>query len=400
MYTYNFHMLCVFFLLTLFSFSTAEELEKLINYALENSPRLKVYEHTKRALKSKEEYSKSLPNPSLTFGLNNLPLNRPYPSKYEPMSSMSFGIGQMYVLPVKREREAKVVRSEISLLEAQENQARKELIRDIKLAYIDWYYTMKSIDLYAKAKEELLALEKLAEANYKLGRANLSDLLSLKAELIRFDREIKDREAKVRLLKEELDYLVGDSFKLKGEEPKVEKIDIKALSEEAFPSLRVLEKEREKLKKEVERRQVEYLPDFELMAEYMIRPELDNMFSLRLSFGLPIRKSKREDLMVLEKLEEVKAKEREFENLRLLVRKEINSLRVEEERLKTLKELTERLIREKEAELKALELAYRYTKADFRDLLRLYRELWELRTNLLELEGELKKVYIRAEVFL
>jgi outer membrane protein TolC len=306
----------------------------------------------------------------------------------------------MYVLPVKREREAKVVRSEISLLEAQENQARKELIRDIKLAYIDWYYTMKSIELYAKAKEELLALEKLTEANYKLGRANLSDLLSLKAELIRFDREIKDREAKVRLLKEELDYLVGDSFKLKGEEPKVEKIDIKALSEEAFPSLRVLEKEREKLKKEVERRQVEYLPDFELMAEYMIRPELDNMFSLRLSFGLPIRKSKREDLMVLEKLEEVKAKEREFENLRLLVRKEINSLRVEEERLKTLKELTERLIREKEAELKALELAYRYTKADFRDLLRLYRELWELRTNLLELEGELKKVYIRAEVFL
>ena len=161
-----------------------------------------------------------------------------------------------------------------------------------------------------------------------------------------------------------------------------------------------LKAQREKLVAEVERRKVEYLPDIELMAEYMIRPSMENMFSLRAGVSLPIWKSKREDLLVLEKLEEVKAKDWEIENTRLELRKTLNSLKIEYGRLKEILKWTEELIEEKEKEIKALELAYRYQKADLRDLLRLYRELWELEINRLDVELSIQKIWPRLEVLL
>lgn len=104
-----------------FSLSKAGELESLIDYALKNSPRLKVYQSMIESTKHRETYSKSLPNPSLSVGLNNLPLNRPYPNKYEPMSNLSIGISQMYMLPIKREREALMALKErLALLEEEE----------------------------------------------------------------------------------------------------------------------------------------------------------------------------------------------------------------------------------------------------------------------------------------
>ncbi len=126
-------MLLMIFTLLIISLSRAGELEELIKHALEDSPILKTYKHMKRYSEYREVYSKSLPNPSISVGFNNIPINRPYPSKYEPMSSFSIGISQMYMLPVKREREAFTVRMEGEVFKLQEELARRELIRDIKL---------------------------------------------------------------------------------------------------------------------------------------------------------------------------------------------------------------------------------------------------------------------------
>ncbi len=392
-------MLLMIFTLLIISLSRAGELEELIKHALEDSPTLKTYKHMKRSSEYREVYSKSLPNPSISVGFNNIPINRPYPSKYEPMSSFSIGISQMYVLPVKREREAFTVRMEGEVFKLQEELARRELIRDIKLKYLEWLYAKKKEDLLRNILSEIRSIEKLTEENYKLGKASLSDLLSLKAEALRVEREIKNLMEERRIIKAEIDSLVGKSMELKGEEPTIEEIDLKEIEEDKSPYLRVIWAEVERLKAEVERRKVEYLPDLELMAEYMIRPGLDNMFNLRASVSLPLRRSQRENLMVLEKLEDLKAKEQELEKVRLQVKRDINSLRIEEERIRELQSLTEELKREKEREIKALQVSYSFGKADFRDILRLYRELWELRMNLLELELSKKSLYIRAEVY-
>lgn len=390
----------LFLLLALIQISTGSEIERLILYALENSPRIKVYENLKSSVKHREAYLKTLPNPSLAVGLNNLPLNRPYPSKLEPMSSLSFGISQMYILPIKRYKEADVSKAELSLLSSKEELFKKELIRDIKLKYLEWLYTFKEEEILRSILKEIRSLEKITEENYRFGKATLSDLISIKAEAIKVEREIRRLQEERRLIKEELYYLIGGSLELRGEDFKVEDVELENLKPELSPYLKVLKDEREKVLKEVERARVEYLPDFEFMAEYMIRPGLDNMFNLRLSMSLPLRRSRRENLMVLEKLEELRAKEKELESMSLEVRRSINSLKVEKSKSLELMRLTKGLLEERERELKAMEAYYRFGRADFRDLLRLQRELWELRMELLRLELELKRVNIRAEVFL
>lgn len=390
-------LIIIFFL---FSTSKAKEVEDLIDYALKNSPRLKIYEDLKRSLKYRSDYFKSLPNPNLLVGLNNLPLNRPYPSKYEGMSSLSFGISQMYTLPIKREREAFVMMSEVEVVEAQRRVAEKELIRDIKVKYLEWLYTFKREDLLKGIIEEIKRLEKITEENYKLGRGNLSEILSLKAEALRVEGEIERILEERRLIKEEIDSLLGYSFDLKGEDFEIKEKNLGDIRLEETVYIVPLLKEREKIRAEVERLRVEHLPDVELMAEYMIRPELENMINLRASISLPIRKSKREDLLVLEKLQELKAKDWEIENLKLNLKKEINSLRVQKERAESLRAITEKLLEEKVRELKSLEFYYPYGKADFRDLLRLYRELWEIRMKLLDLDLEIKSLLIKGEVYL
>ncbi len=383
-----------------FSLSKAGELESLIDYALKNSPRLKVYQSMIESTKYRETYSKSLPNPSLSVGLNNLPLNRPYPNKYEPMSSLSIGISQMYMLPIKREREALMALKERLALLEEEELLKRELIKDIKLSYLEWLYTFKREDVLNRIKREIDTLYKLAEENYKYGKANLSDLLFLKGEQIKVESELEKVKLERESKKEELDYLVGKRFELKGEEVYFKREEFPEVNLDENLYIKRLKAQREKLVAEVERRKVEYLPDIELMAEYMIRPSMENMFSLRAGVSLPIWKSKREDLLVLEKLEEVKAKDWEIENTRLELRKTLNSLKIEYGRLKEILKWTEELIEEKEKEIKALELAYRYQKADLRDLLRLYRELWELEINRLDVELSIQKIWPRLEVLL
>uniref|UniRef100_A0A7C2V4P1 TolC family protein n=1 Tax=Hydrogenobacter sp. TaxID=2152829 RepID=A0A7C2V4P1_9AQUI len=383
-----------------FSLSKAGELESLIDYALKNSPRLKVYQSMIESTKHRETYSKSLPNPSLSVGLNNLPLNRPYPNKYEPMSNLSIGISQMYMLPIKREREALMALKERLALLEEEELLKRELIKDIKLSYLEWLYTFKREDVLNRIKREIDTLYKLAEENYKYGKANLSDLLFLKGEQIKVESELEKVKLERESKKEELDYLVGKRFELKGEEVYFKREEFPEVNLDENLYIKRLKAQREKLVAEVERRKVEYLPDIELMAEYMIRPSMENMFSLRAGVSLPIWKSKREDLLVLEKLEEVKAKDWEIENTRLELRKTLNSLKIEYGRLKEILKWTEELIEEKEKEIKALELAYRYQKADLRDLLRLYRELWELEINRLDVELSIQKIWPRLEVLL
>ncbi|MFN3976690.1 MAG: TolC family protein [Aquificaceae bacterium] len=391
----------VFFLiLFFFCLSRAGELENLINYALKNSPRLKVYQSMIESTKYKEKYSKSLPNPSLSIGLNNLPLNRPYPSKYEPMSSLSVGISQMYVLPIKREREALLALKERLALLEEEELLKRELIKDIKLSYLEWLYTFKKEDVLKRIKGEIDALYKLAEESYKYGRANLSDLLFLKGEQSKLEGEVEKVRLERDSKKEELDYLVGKSFELKGEEITFERESFPEVNLNESFYIKRLKAQRERLVAEVERRKVEYLPDLELMAEYMIRPSLENMFNIKVGVSLPLWKSKREDLLVLEKLEEVRAKDWEIENTRLELKRSLNSLRIEYKRLKEILKWTEELIEEKKREIKALELAYKYQKADLRDLLRLYRELWELEINKLDVELSIQKIWPRLEVIL
>lgn len=387
-------------LLLLLAFSWGGELDNLISYALENSPKIKQYEKLKESMRYKERYSKTLPNPSIYTGFNNLPLNKPYPNSAEPMSGFVVGFSQTYILPVKRDLEVLLSKNKIVEIEKSVEVIKRELVRDIKVAYLEWVYTFKKEEILKSIEKELNNLKRIAEENYKYQKANLADILSVEADKIRLRKEITDLYYQRELYKNRIDYLVGKSFELKGEEVEWRNLNFEGVDISESPYLREKYAQLESLKLELSKRKVEYLPDIEVMVEYMARPSMSDLFSLRVGFTIPLWRSQKENMMVLEKQEEIKAKEQEIRELQLELKRQLKDLEVEYEKNRELLELTRKLIKEKRNELKALELSYSFGKADFRDLLRLYREVWELELSKLELELSLKKLIPNMEVLL
>jgi outer membrane protein TolC len=351
-------------------------------------------------MRYKERYSKTLPNPSIYTGFNNLPLNKPYPNSAEPMSGFVVGFSQTYILPVKRDVEVLLSKNKIVEIEKSVELIKRELVRDIKVAYLEWVYTFKKEEILKSIEKELNNLKRIAEENYKYQKANLADILSVEADKIRLRKEITDLYYQRELYKNRIDYLVGKSFELKGEEVEWRNLNFEGVDISESPYLREKYAQLESLKLELSKRKVEYLPDIEVMVEYMARPSMSDLFSLRVGFTIPLWRSQKENMMVLEKQEEIKAKEQEIRELQLELKRQLKDLEVEYEKNRELLELTRKLIKEKRNELKALELSYSFGKADFRDLLRLYREVWELELSKLELELSLKKLIPNREVLL
>jgi outer membrane protein TolC len=387
-------------LLLLLALSWGGELDNLISYALENSPKIKQYEKLKESMRYKERYSKTLPNPSVYAGFNNLPLNKPYPNSAEPMSGFVVGFSQTYILPVKRDVEVLLSKNKIVEIEKSVELIKRELVRDIKVAYLEWVYTFKKEALLKSIEKELNNLKRIAEENYKYQKATFADILSVEADKIRLRKEMTDLYYQRELYKNRIDYLVGKSFELKGEEVEWRNLNFEGVDISKSPYLREKYAQLESLKLELSKRKVEYLPDIEVMVEYMARPSMSDLFSLRVGFTIPLWRSQKENMMVLEKQEEIKAKEQEIKELQLELKRQLKDLEVEYEKNRELLELTRKLIKEKRNELKALELSYSFGKADFRDLLRLYREVWELELSELELELSLKKLIPNREVLL
>ncbi|MGC8853161.1 MAG: TolC family protein, partial [Hydrogenobacter sp.] len=117
------------------------------------------------------------------------------------MSGFVVGFSQTYILPVKGDLEALITKNKMLEVEKSIEVIKRELIKDIKIAYLEWLYTRR-----------------IAEENYKYQRANLADILSTEADKIKLMREISNLRYQREIYKNRIDYLVGKSFVLKGEE--------------------------------------------------------------------------------------------------------------------------------------------------------------------------------------
>jgi outer membrane protein TolC len=193
-------------------------------------------------------------------------------------------------------------------------------------------------------EKELNNLKRIAEENYKYQKANLADILSVEADKIRLRKEITDLYYQRELYKNLIDYLVGKSFELKGEEVEWRNLNFEGVDISESPYLREKYTQLESLKLELSKRKVEYLPDIEVMVEYMARPSMSHLFSLRVGFTIPLWRSQKENMMVLEKQEEIKAKEQEIRELQLELKRQLKDLEVEYEKNRELLELTRKLM--------------------------------------------------------
>ena len=386
----------LFIILTLISQTFSSELERLIEFALKNNPGLRSYENLKRSYGFKKEFSLSLPNPQVGIGLNNLDTERFLPHRKNPMSGFALFLSQRYVLPVKRLRSAEVQERKAQRVEVAQESFRKELVKQLKELYWEFSYSFEMERILREMEREVRDLLAITEERYRFGKALLSDLILLRGELLKVEELIAQAVRLRETTISRIHALAGGSIELEGTPLKVLPFPA-GFDPERNVTVKLLREELEVIRREIERAKVEHYPDLFLSAGYTIRPEIPNLLTFRFGFTVPVWKSRREDLLVLEREERYRAKLFELENAKLKVEGEFSALRSFYRITSRILATVEKEIEEKEKEISALLIAYEYERTDLRDILRAYRLLWSLEFDRARLVKELNQTVAKAE---
>ncbi len=385
--------------LSLFFSAKAQQLEDLISFALENNPTLKSYENLISAKEKRSLYKLTLPNPLVGFALQSVELEYPFPRASNPMSGLAFFVSQKYVLGAKRNLDSEIAEKIAEKIEAERELFKKRLIRALKEHFYDYQYSFMLEDLSLSIKREIEDLLEVSEEHYIYGRINLSDLVFLRVELSRIEEEIV-RAKKLRLESlAQIEALAGGKVNLERETLKISDFPTNFSPEKSIYA-KVVEEDIDVLKKEEERLKVEHLPDIYLSGAYLLRPDIPDLITLKVGLTIPLWYERKEKLMVMEKREEIRAKTLFLEGVKLEVKGKYEALKAVYDSLKETLDLVKKEIKDKKKEIESLNIAFVYEKEDFRDVLRAYRELWDLRLKEIKILVELLKVSARAEELL
>ena len=383
-----------------YKFCFASQLDDILNFAEKNSPKLKEFNHQRNIISLQQSYVLSLPNPKLYVGFSNFEINKPYLSSNNPMGSFLIGLSQEYILPIKRNLDSQIVAKERELIDLDKTIFEKQLKRQIKENYADFVYSFRKeeivnqqIDLYKKYK-------KIFEENYKYGKLQLKDILSLDVKVLEAQKILEDIGKEREVVKNKIFYLIGGEYPLRDDKT----LDFETISEKPHADesvyLKQIQTDIEKTDQEIQRSKVEYLPNVEFMGEYMYRKGLPDMFTLKLGISLPIFKSKKEDLIILQKKEEKLLKQLQLENEKLRIKNIFNTAYTTYEKNKRIINIYEKILQEKENQIKAIELSLKYGKSESEEILKTLEEIFQIKLMILDLKLENLKLRFQLEEIL
>jgi outer membrane protein TolC len=372
------------------------ELDRLIEFAFRNNPKVKSYDNLKKSFEYRSKFSLSLPNPSLSFSLNNVETTKFLPRRENPMSGFVLFLSQRYILPAKRERSSLIFSERAEEIDFSKESYLKSLERDIKVLYWDFSYSFEMERILRDIEREIKSLIEITEEKYRYGKALLSDLILLRVELLK----VQEKLAQARRIRETT---LSRLYSLAGGRLKLEGSPLEALQfpEDFDPeknvTVRLFRKQLSVIKRELERAKVEHYPDFLLSAGYMLRPDIPDLFTVRLGLTLPVWYGKRERMLVLEKKEKYTSKLFEIADVKLKVQGDFEALRSEYRINMEILQTIEKEIKEKKKEISALMIAYEYDRTDIREILRAYRILWGLEFEKARLLKVLNQTVAKAE---
>lgn len=269
----------------------------LQNSALTGNSRLKAMESETRMMKNRIDWSGSLDDPKLKFGVNNLPVGS-YSFTKEDMTSKEIGISQMIPvgkLGVKRTIAEKEY--EKSLLRLKKEKV--EMLHDLRMNIYELIYTRSSISIIEEIKKQIKLVTEREVAASKAGTGTIANVLKSNIEFNMAEEDLINLVQKERELIQKIKYLAGTQNDIIiNELPAPEFSDISAdeVKNEIIasnPDLKLLKKDMEISAEEVRLKEMEYIPDVEVGVSYMRREDgkdmkRDDMVSGMVSLNIPV----------------------------------------------------------------------------------------------------------------
>jgi outer membrane protein, heavy metal efflux system len=389
-----------------------DSLKDLINIAIDVSPRLKMLEMKKVAASNRIEQNSNLPDPMLTLGFANLPVNS-FSFTQEPMTGKIVGLSQAFPFPGKLSEQADVNKKDVDIVEQEILDAKNEITKNVVKNYDELRFFRKSIEISKSSKKLLENIAEVVRTKYSVSSASQQNLLKVELEITNLNEKIEDLKSK-----EKTQLTMLNALLLRPVETEIHTNNFPEIKysnftvEELIDSSKIhrpfLEEIKEAKQKETLKESLaeyDHYPNFNLALQYSFRDKiektntpLDDFFSVMVGISLPLNYGGK----VSSKVEEAESMQKLYDeqyNMSLQVLKssfgtsiaKLNSLK---ERIKLISEGS--LIQATE-NLKTTLTSYQVGQVDFlnvidaqNSLLKIENDLYRLKTDYLNEIAELE----------
>lgn len=273
-------------------------LRVVVEEALKANPEIKYMARSFDAARERIPQEKALPEPMISYGysgnINPIP---PFDvQKGDPSSARTINFTQEIPFPGKRGLKGKMATMAAESEGYAYEQARLDLVAQVKDAYFDYYYVTKAIEVIKKNKDLLQKFEKIAEAQYSVGKGIQQDVLKAQVEvsklidqLTTLEQRKQTAQARINsLLYRDTDSPLAEPEDIKPTEFTYALGDLKAMALANYPTIKMQRRKIDREQFGVQLARKEFYPDFSVSFTYFNRPGLPDMYGVNIGVKIPL----------------------------------------------------------------------------------------------------------------
>lgn len=375
--------------------SGEETLKILIERALQNNPALGAVSSNKKAAYSSARAAGALPDPMLSIGVINLPVNS-FSLDETPMSGVTVGFSQK--IPWPGELGARSDLADIGYRKADiaEKEIQNRIVREVRQSYYEYSYWTESGRVLKEYLELLKGARLVAETRYANGEATAQDVIRVGSMLSRAEIRLRKMEQMRYSSLLALKRTVSDSsavMNLPAYLPAPDNTGINALTLESNPLMHNarLTVEQSEIRKRLAG--TNYYPDFTIGIDYRIRDKIAgdpvegaDYMTFKLGLNIPLWFFAKQKYQLKSAESHTMASRENERAIRDALETELNNkLSLLDFAYKGAEEYAASIIPESEIALEAAEKAYEVGQIDFDALLAAQTDLLEIRLEYLDL---------------
>jgi cobalt-zinc-cadmium efflux system outer membrane protein len=358
-------------------------LSDLVKEALANNPSLEAALRRAQAAEKAVPQAGALPDPQLTLGLINLPVNS-FAFDQEPMTGKLVSVMQTFPFPGKLSLAKDAAENEATAVGYERQEVRNRVVQMVKAAYYDLYAVDRARETIERNKALMDQLVQAAATKYATGSGLQQDVLraqversTLEDDLLMWDQKRTAAAARLNaLLNRPAAAPLGVTPEdLPPPEDSLPPLTVSQI-EERRPLLRAWQERIRKADAAFRLAQRDRWPNITLGASYTQRDNLKSgatmydFFSATLSLNIPLYFAHKQSARIEERDLDRAAATAEYEHVRAEALAEIETLRAELERDRKRVELYRGgILIEAHQSLESAQAGYEVGKVDFLTLI-------------------------------
>ncbi len=168
---------------------TQVTLDELVRDALVQNPAIKSAAERYKMQQARVPQARSLPDPTVSVGwMGNI---TPFSVQQgDPSSYRGLTVAENFPFPGKLKLQGQIADRGAEADWWDYEQTRRQVTSDVKVAYYNYFYFTKAIEITEKNKDLLQKLASIAEAIYKVGKGMQQDVFRAQVEVSRIDQKL------------------------------------------------------------------------------------------------------------------------------------------------------------------------------------------------------------------